>query len=41
VDRPLQLIDRKLAGIVSSYWANFASKGDPKGSGLPAWQLAQ
>jgi hypothetical protein len=37
VDRPWQPIDRKLADTVSSYWANFASKGDPNGRGLPAW----
>lgn len=29
--------DRKLSDIVSSYWVNFAKKGDPNGSGLPAW----
>ncbi|HEY7336823.1 MAG TPA: carboxylesterase family protein [Bryobacteraceae bacterium] len=29
--------DRKLADMMSSYWANFAAKGDPNGKGLPAW----
>jgi para-nitrobenzyl esterase len=29
--------DRALAELVSSYWVNFARKGDPNGSGLPAW----
>jgi para-nitrobenzyl esterase len=29
--------DRKVADMMSSYWANFAAKGDPNGSGLPAW----
>jgi para-nitrobenzyl esterase len=30
-------VDRKLADQMSSYWANFITKGDPNGSGLPAW----
>jgi para-nitrobenzyl esterase len=30
--------DRKLAGIMSSYWANFAKSGDPNGKDLPVWQ---
>jgi len=30
-------VDRKLADTMSSYWANFAAKGDPNGPGLPAW----
>jgi len=30
--------DRKLAETMSSYWANFAAKGDPNGPGLPAWR---
>jgi para-nitrobenzyl esterase len=29
--------DRKLAGIVSSYWVNFARTGDPNGKGLAQW----
>jgi len=29
--------DRKLADQMSSYWVNFASKGDPNGQGLPVW----
>jgi para-nitrobenzyl esterase len=29
--------DRTLAEVMSSYWVNFASKGDPNGRGLPAW----
>jgi para-nitrobenzyl esterase len=29
--------DQALAGMVSSYWVNFARKGDPNGSGLPPW----
>jgi len=29
--------DIKLAGIVSSYWVNFARTGDPNGKGLAPW----
>jgi para-nitrobenzyl esterase len=29
--------DRALAETLSSYWVNFATTGDPNGSGLPAW----
>jgi para-nitrobenzyl esterase len=29
--------DRKIADLMSSYWANFATKGDPNGAGLPKW----
>jgi para-nitrobenzyl esterase len=29
--------DYKLADLMSSYWVNFASKGDPNGPGLPEW----
>lgn len=35
--RPWQAVDRKLADTVSSYVTNFAKKGDPNGSALPAW----
>ena len=30
-------VDKKLADQMSSYWVNFMAKGDPNGSGLPAW----
>jgi para-nitrobenzyl esterase len=30
-------VDRKLADTMSSYWVNFATRGDPNGSGLPTW----
>ena len=29
--------DRKLSETMMSYWVNFATKGDPNGSGLPKW----
>jgi len=29
--------DRKLAGVVSNYWVNFARSGDPNATGLPPW----
>jgi para-nitrobenzyl esterase len=29
--------DQSLADIVSSYWVNFARRGDPNGTGLPTW----
>lgn len=29
--------DLALADQMSSYWSNFAAKGDPNGPGLPAW----
>jgi len=29
--------DRKLADIMTSYWVNFATSGDPNGKGLPEW----
>ncbi len=35
--RPWEAWDRELSAIMSSYWVNFAAKGDPNGSGLPVW----
>jgi para-nitrobenzyl esterase len=37
IDRPWEPVDRTLADTVSSYWANFAKKGDPNGTGLARW----
>jgi para-nitrobenzyl esterase len=37
VDRPWTRDDRKLADVMSSYLANFATTGDPNRSGLPNW----
>jgi carboxylesterase type B len=36
-DRPFTDADRRIAGMMSSYWANFAATGDPNGKGLPHW----
>ena len=36
-DRPFAEADRQIAGMMSSYWANFAANGDPNGKGLPRW----
>jgi para-nitrobenzyl esterase len=34
---PLRNDDLPLAGLMSSYWVNFAKSGDPNGPGLPPW----
>jgi para-nitrobenzyl esterase len=35
--RPWVAADRRLAETMSSYWVNFAKRGDPNARGLPAW----
>ncbi len=35
--RPFTDADRRIADLMSSYWANFAANGDPNGKGLPVW----
>lgn len=37
VNRPWKSEDYKLAAVMSSYWVNFITNGDPNGKGLPAW----
>ena len=37
IDRPWEPVDKTVSDTVSSYWTNFASKGDPNGPGLPPW----
>jgi para-nitrobenzyl esterase len=36
-DQPWTDEDRRIADIMSSYWVNFISTGNPNGSGLPVW----
>lgn len=36
-DRPFTDADHKIADMMSSYWVNFATTGDPNGKGLPRW----
>ena len=37
LDRSWEPLDRQLADMMSSYWANFAASGNPNGAGLPEW----
>lgn len=34
---PWTAADRRIADIMSSYWANYARTGNPNGNGLPHW----
>jgi len=36
-DRPFVDADRRIAEMMSSYWANFISSGNPNGKGLAVW----
>ena len=36
-NRPWESSDYELAKLMSSYWVNFATKGDPNGGQLPKW----
>lgn len=36
-DKPWTDEDRKIADIMSSYWAHYAATGNPNGQGLPHW----
>ncbi len=36
-DRPFTDADRHIADMMSSYWVNFATTGDPNGNGLAHW----
>jgi para-nitrobenzyl esterase len=37
MNRPWTQVDRNLASVVSSYWINFATTGDPNGKEMPRW----
>lgn len=37
LNRPWEPEDQKLADVMSSYWANFITTGNPNGKGLPNW----
>jgi para-nitrobenzyl esterase len=36
-NRPFTAYDHQLSEMMSSYWVNFAAKGDPNGKDLPVW----
>ena len=37
-DRPFTPQDQEIATVMSSYWVNFATHGDPNGKGVAHWQ---
>lgn len=37
VNRPWQPVDHELARVMSSYWINFITSGNPNSKGLPQW----
>ncbi len=38
LDRPWEPIDHKIADMMSQYWVNFATTGNPNGPELPEWK---
>ena len=34
---PWEPADRQLSDAITTYWSNFAKRGDPNGAGLPKW----
>jgi len=40
-NRPWTDADRKIEDVISTYWVNFASTGDPNYKGLPLWKHYQ
>jgi carboxylesterase type B len=36
-DRPFTDADHQVAEMISSYWVNFVTTGDPNGKGLAGW----
>ncbi|WP_428328742.1 carboxylesterase/lipase family protein [Mucilaginibacter sp.] len=37
LNRPWQPVDNELAKMMSTYWVNFITSGNPNGTGLPLW----
>jgi para-nitrobenzyl esterase len=37
LNRPWEPADNELAALMSGYWANFITSGNPNGKGLPPW----
>jgi len=37
LNRPWEPADHQLATLMSAYWVNFITSGNPNGKGLPAW----